>query len=288
MIGQIVREYGQTLEVEKDSAIYLCFPRKNIESTVVGDWVRFEFDQASRQGVITERLPRRSVLCRSDRYHPVKEMAANIDQVVAMVAVMPAPNEFYLDQYLVAAELSHLPVVIVYNKIDLLDAEFPEGDLPVLYKNIGYQVLPISTKTGQGLDALLASLQGKTTFLLGASGVGKSSLLNTLLGEARARVNLISAANAKGQHTTSVSMLYHLSADTTIIDVPGIRELNLIPALRPNLLQGFAEFRPLIGHCRFRNCSHRDDPGCVIVEKVNAGELSAQRLKNFYRMSDAT
>ncbi len=287
MIGQIIREYGQRLEVEADRSIYMCFPRKNLESIVIGDYVRFDFDLTTQQGVITERLPRKNILCRSDRYHPVKEMAANIDQIIVMIAVVPKPNEFYLDQYLVAAELLGVPAVIVCNKVDL-ERDVMLNQLCAFYQNLGYTIIYLSTKTGEGLGILIEQLKDKTSFLLGVSGVGKSSLINALIGEKVARVNLISAANEKGQHTTSVSRLYHLPCSGSIIDVPGIRELNLPLDLRKNILKGFIEFRPLIGQCRFRNCSHRNDPGCVIVEKVNQGELNPSRLKNYYRMCDGS
>lgn len=286
MKGQIIREYGQTLEVESDGIVYLCFPRKNLDSIVVGDWVEFEWNAMIKQGVITLRLPRKSILCRSDRYHPIKEMAANLDQVIVIFATLPAPNEFYLDQYLVAAELASLEVCLVLNKVDLPPCT-ATVKLMALYQQLGYAVLPISAKSGEGVAQLLAHLAHKTSFLLGASGVGKSSLINRLLQGAVARVETVSDATGKGQHTTSVSMLYHLENGAYIIDVPGIRELKLPLKERDALIHGFPEFRPYLGHCRFRNCTHRDDPGCVIVEKVKAGILPHERLQHYYRMLDA-
>ncbi len=277
MQGQIIREYGQTLEVDSQSRIYSCFPRKNIPSLVVGDWVEFDWDPITQQGVITNRLSRKSFLARRDRYHPLKEMAANIDQVVVMIAPIPEPNEYYLDQYLVAAELNKLNVFILFNKADLLDTA--ETEIEKNYKSIGYSVLRISAKTGLGLEVLQTHLTGKLSFLLGVSGVGKSSLINMLIQDAKASVQEISTANQKGQHTTSVSTLYRLSQDTAIIDVPGIRELQLPAALQTHLPAGFREFQPWLGQCRFRNCSHQGDPGCILV-----GKASPQRLKNYYRM----
>ncbi len=283
MIGQIVREYGQTLEVESGKAIYLCFPRKNIDSLVIGDQVEFEWNAGAEQGVITRRLSRKNVLCRADRYHPIKEMAANLDQVWVIFAVAPSPNAFYLDQYLVAAELAGIPPCLVLNKNDLPLTSLVIDTL-ALYEKLNYPVIPVSAATGAGLEALLEKSASKTNFLLGASGVGKSSLINALVKTAKARVNAVSEATGKGQHTTSVSRLYHLQNNTAIIDVPGIRELKLPESQRTNLIQGFPEFRPYLGQCRFRNCTHRDDPGCIIVAKVKAGDLSFQRLQHYYRM----
>lgn len=286
MIGRIVREYGQTLEVCSEGQVYTCFPRKNIDSTVVGDFVKFEWDQNTAQGVIIERLPRRNLLSRSDRYHPIKEMAANLDQILILFAVSPKPNEFYLDEYLVAAELIGVPVIMILNKADLLFDENIQS-LKAHYEKIGYPILKISAKTKEGLPILKEKLQGKTSFLLGPSGVGKSSLINALTGIEVAKVQQISAANEKGQHTTSVSMLYALKEGGAIIDVPGIRELILPAAYKPKLIEGFKEFQPYLGQCRFRNCAHQGDPGCMILEKVNTQEISEERLKNYYRMRDA-
>lgn len=285
MIGQIIREYGQTLEVETERTVYSCFSRKNLQSIVTGDFVKFNWDPSTKQGIITERLARKNVLCRRDRYHPVKEMVANIDQIIVMFAPCPRPHEFYLDQYLIAAELIKLPVLMLLNKADLAEVSDPDiQNLKALYENIGYPVLPISTKMQTGIDALTRALAGKVSFILGASGVGKSSLINVLVGESTARVQAVSAANQKGQHTTSTSKLYHLQNKAAIIDVPGLRELQLPLAQHAFIAQGFKEWQRYLGHCRFRNCAHRHDPGCVIVEGVNAGKLNPGRLKNYYRM----
>lgn len=283
--GQIVREYGQTLEVESNQQIYECFARKNMDSTVVGDFVEFDWNEAAKSGVITRRLPRKNVLCRSDRYHPIKEMAANTDQIVILFAPLPEPNEFYLDQYLAAAALIDVPALLLLNKVDL-KIEAPLLKLKQFYESIGYPVIEVSAKTGEGVDQVLQKLSGKTSFLLGPSGVGKSSLINALLGSDVARVQTVSKSTQKGQHTTSVSCLYHLQNGGAIIDVPGIRELNLPASFKESLIKGFVEFRPFLGSCRFRNCAHRDDPGCIVLEKVKAGELSETRLKNYYRMLD--
>lgn len=289
MQGQIVREYGQRLEVESGDTLYQCFVRKNIDSIVIGDFVEFDWNSATQQGVITGRLPRKNVLCRADRYHPVKEMVANIDQVVVILAPFPKPNEYYLDQYLAAAELIELPAVMLLNKADLLSAAENDHFMAALkkrYTEIGYCVFEVSAKTGAGLTAVQACLNNKVNFLIGASGVGKSSLINALLGHAVTRVQDVSQATLKGQHTTSVSTLYHLPSGGAIIDVPGIRELNLPSAFKASLAKGFREFRPLLQQCRFRNCTHRNDPGCMIIAKVQEGAINADRLKNYYRMLD--
>ena len=241
-------------------------------------------DLSLEKPVISKRLPRSSVLTRSDRYHPQKEIAANLTQVVIMLAYIPKLNELYLDQYLCAAELAQLPALIVFNKTDLM----PEGEeIPVLlsyYQELGYPVLPISVRLNKNIDALCTSLKNQATLMLGNSGVGKSSLLNLLMDNTSARVAEISEANQKGQHTTSTCTLYHLAFGGELFDAPGIREFKLPAHERPKLLHGFREFKPYLGHCKFRNCQHGTDNGCALQQALLDGKINPERFKNYLRM----
>ncbi len=286
MSGQIIREYGQTLEVEAEGQLYTCFARKNIDSLVIGDWVEFKIDPQTGQGVIEKRLPRQSLMARSDRYHPLKEMAANLTQVLIMTAPSPPPHEYYIDQYLVATELAQLKACILINKADLLPAHPEMTDLQAYYEKIGYEVLIISALAQTHLDALQQRLRQQVSLLLGASGVGKSSLINSLMGQSCTKTNTVSTANQKGQHTTSVSTLYHLPNGGDLIDIPGIREFKLPASETPRLIQGFRDFWPYLGHCRYRNCSHKNDPGCALVAAVQRGQVQAQRLIHYERMQN--
>ncbi len=284
MSGQIIREYGQTLEVEANGQIHTCFARKNLDSLVIGDEVEFAVDPQTGQGIIEKRLPRRSLIARSDRYHPIKEMAANLTQIVVMAAPVPPPHEYYIDQYLAGAELAQLKVLLVINKADLLPDHPEILEFKAFYEKVGYDVLMISALQHAHLAELNQRLAGETSLLMGVSGVGKSSLINALLGEHTTKTSEISIANQKGQHTTSVSKLYHLKNGGHLIDIPGIREFKLPKNQQPHLAQGFRDFWPYLGHCRYRNCSHKDDPGCAIVAAVEADKIAKQRLTNYERM----
>ena len=286
MSGQIIREYGQTLEVEKAGQIFTCFSRKNLDSLVVGDYVNFSIDPQTGQGIIEERLPRQSQIARSDRYHPIKEMAANLTQVVIMAAPIPTPHEYYIDQYLVATELAQLKALLIINKMDLIAAHPNILEFKQFYEKVGYEVLLISARNQENIPELNARLAGETSLLMGVSGVGKSSLINALLGAGTTKTSMISVANQKGQHTTSVSMLYHLKNGGHLIDIPGIREFKLPKNQQVHLAQGFRDFWPYLGHCRYRNCSHKEDPGCAIVAAVEAGHIQKQRLQNYERMQN--
>jgi ribosome biogenesis GTPase / thiamine phosphate phosphatase len=282
--GQIIREYGQTLLVEVAGEVYECFSRKNIDAITVGDYVIIEFSEnPTTKPVIIERLARTSILMRRDRYHPQKELAANLTQVMIVLAVMPTTAEIYLDQYLCAAELAGLKAIIVLNKIDLLNSEHStEFSALEYYQNIGYPLIKISVSQQQNIAALTQHLSAQATLMLGVSGVGKSSLINLLVGS-DARTGIISAANQKGQHTTSTCTLYHLPFGGELLDAPGIREFNLVTE-KDQIIQGFREFKPYLGQCKFRNCQHIHEPHCALKEAVDSGAISAQRFKNYFRI----
>ncbi|MCK5640107.1 MAG: ribosome small subunit-dependent GTPase A, partial [Gammaproteobacteria bacterium] len=177
--------------------------------------------------------------------------------------------------------------IILFNKIDLLtknERQVLEEELDV-YKKTGYPVIYASTKERDGLEMLLTQLQQKTSVFAGQSGVGKSSLVNSLIAEAEIEVGEISESNGLGKHTTSASRLYHLASGGNIIDSPGVRDFRLWNITREQLADGFIEFRPFLGKCRFRNCQHMHEPGCALLAAEAEGLINNQRLKSFYRIS---
>ena len=286
--GIVVAHFGQTLDVEAaNGERYRCYARQNLGALVTGDRViwRAEHGDAQR-GVIIALEPRNNLLQRPDPYKITKPIAANIDQVFVVAAVVPEPVPYFIDKYLVAAEHCGLPVCVLLNKSDLVEDKQGLSILKARYECIGYPVVECSAVTAYGFDSLCRQLHNKTSIFLGQSGVGKSSLLNTLLGDAVAAIGEISDANRKGRHTTTTARLYHLSDNGDIIDSPGIREYGLQHLTAQQVAQGFVEFRPYLGQCRFRDCAHRQEPGCALSAAVDAGVIDRSRMESFQRVID--
>lgn len=257
-----------------------------------GDVVSFVIGDDGR-GLITEVAERRSKLARrAARSTPVtgsgydKEhvIVANVDQVaIVMAAAQPPPRLRGLDRYLVIAEHNGLDALIVVNKIDLLEPGIPE-EVFGTYRDIGYPVLYVSAKTGEGVEALRAALVGKETALAGPSGVGKSSLLNRVepgLGEA---VSEISEATGKGRHTTTRAQLFPLGEGGFIADTAGLREVGLLEMDEGEIAAGFREFRPFSPECRFSGCTHVHEPGCAVRAAVERGDITQQRYDSYLRL----
>jgi ribosome biogenesis GTPase len=287
--GVVISQYGQTLEIETASAERRrCKQRKNLGAIVPGDRVRFtgEHDDNS---VIVAVEPRESLLARPDNRGRQKAIAANLDRIFIITAIKPELNEGLVDRYLVAAESLGITPVIVLNKIDLADEETLDSlrERMRIYEQLGYAVIYTSAKREHGLDALLSALKSHASILVGQSGVGKSSLVNALLPEVDAEVGEISDATGKGMHTTSASRLYHLPNGGDLIDSPGVREFGLWNVSPEELTQGFIEFRPFLGLCRFSDCQHRSEPDCAIQQAMDEGKISRQRFESYWRILDS-
>ncbi|MFP3873523.1 MAG: small ribosomal subunit biogenesis GTPase RsgA [Thiohalophilus sp.] len=283
--GTVIASYGARLRVETDDGQqHECHCRKNAGPVVTGDRVTLEIGE--RDTVVTRRLPRHSALSRPDSRGKPRIIAANIDQLLIVIAPRPAFKEALIDRYLVAAELSRMTPVIVLNKTDLLDGTTREEMKQRLatYEQIGYQVIPVSADLAHGLDQLRPVLRECSSIVVGQSGVGKSSLINGLLPGVDARVGDVSDATSKGTHTTTTAMLYHLpDHDGTIIDSPGIREFGLWQIRADEVALGFREFNDYREQCKFRNCLHRSEPGCAVREQVGH-RISAQRYDSYLKL----
>jgi len=234
-------------------------------------------------GVVVARQPRDSELLRPDPYGKLKAVAANIDQIIVVIAPAPEPHANLVDRYLVAAEAVDIPPLLLLNKSDLVsdDNRAYIEELMAPYPDLGYPVLQASCQDDAGLAALRAALADRTSVFVGQSGVGKSSLVNALLPGVNARVGALSEAHNTGTHTTTTAQWFHLPSGGALIDSPGIREFGLWHMERDQVEAGFREFRPLLGSCKFRDCKHQQEPQCALLAAVASGAVSERRLASY-------
>lgn len=283
--GLVISYFGSSVAVEaEDGQVFQCHLRRNQELPVVGDRVEWQLDEKANTGTILTILPRRTQLSRGDAHGNAKPIAANIDNLIIVMAPPPIFSAYLVDRYTVAAELLTIQPIIVMNKADLLtDTTRPaaEADLAP-YKAIPYPVIMTSTVSKMGLAELEQHLQGKTAVLVGPSGVGKSSIISSLNGD-EIRVGDVTAKGA-GKHTTTATRLYHLPQGGHLIDSPGVREFNLWPVKKAEVLRGFKEFSAFLSGCKFRDCQHTAEPGCAVQAAVESGKISAQRYANFQEL----
>ena len=254
--GIVISRFGMHADVESaDGDVHRCNIRRTIRSLVTGDRVVWRPGKPAAEGVnvkgIVEAVHERtSVLTRPDFYDGVKPIAANIDQIVIVSAILPELSLNIIDRYLVACETLQIEPIIVLNKIDLLDDEgmaFVNEQMDI-YRNIGYRVLMVSSHTQDGLKPLEEALTGRISIFAGQSGVGKSSLLNAS---------------------------------------PGVREFGLWHLEPEQITHGFVEFHDYLGLCKYRDCKHDTDPGCAIREAVEEGKIAETRFENYHRILES-
>ena len=240
-------------------------------------------------GVVEAVEPRSSVLTRPDYYDGLKPVAANVDQMVIVSSVLPELSLNIIDRYLVAAETLNIAPLLVLNKVDLLDKKQRIQYQQWLeeYQRIGYKVLLVSKQTAEGITELEAELKNKVNIFVGQSGVGKSSLVNALMPDFNVEEGEISQNSGLGQHTTTASRLYHIPTGGDLIDSPGVREFGLWHLAAEEVTKAFVEFRPYLGGCKFRDCKHKDDPGCTVREAVDNNKISETRFENYHRILDS-
>ena len=282
--GVIVAAFGRHYEVElADHRRITGYPLGKKSPYACGDRVVLE-SSSPDQAQIVRHLPRTSLLYRSDAFRQ-KLIVANATQLVLVVATEPSFSDDLLTRALVAAETENIRSLIVLNKTDLGEhlAEALQRLAPLAA--LGYQVIELSAR--QDATPLLPLLAGNLSVLVGQSGMGKSTLINALIPGAAAATREVSAALDSGKHTTTLARLYRIDDDSAIIDSPGLQEFGLAHLTRGAIEQGFIEFRPFLANCRFRDCHHRDEPGCAIKEAVAAKAIDQRRYELFLRIGKA-
>jgi ribosome biogenesis GTPase len=288
--AQVVAAFGRQYLVRlADGSEIACLTRGKKSEVACGDVVevRRTADPSTElrtgaQAVIERIAPRRSLLHRSDAFRE-KLIAANVTQIIIVVAAEPSFSDELLARCLVAAYDQKLDVLIVLNKCDLLDAAAAARKRLIPYTAIGYRVLELSAK--QDVSALPPFLHGHTSVLVGQSGMGKSTLINALLPDAQAATREISAALDSGKHTTTHARLYRIDETSSLIDCPGVQAFGLHHLSFGGIEQGFVEFAQYLGQCRFHDCRHVHEPGCALRNAVAAGKIDARRLELFQQIA---
>lgn len=279
MKGKIIRGISGFYYVHTgESGIYTCKAkgifRKLQIKPLVGDDVELSvLDEGTKEGNVDRILPRRNTL--------VRPAVANIDQALVIFAVRkPEPNFNLLDRFLVMMEQQDLPVIICFNKTDMVSAQ-EEREIRRIYEPGGFRVVFTSTVSGNGIDALKDQLRGRTTTVAGPSGVGKSSLVNLLQPQIRMETGEISAKIARGKHTTRHSELIRVEGDTYIMDTPGFSSLGLFDLEKEELRYYYPEFAPYEGTCRFQGCVHVHEPDCAVKTALEEGKINGIRYENY-------
>lgn len=275
----VKRFYGATAVVQlEDGSECSAETNRRNKSLVCGDEVFLEDRNGSY--LIVEASARRSEFSRTDGYGRKKVIAANVDQILLVIAPQPEPHLKAIDRYWVAARNSEIPMCLVANKSDQPSSPLMH-DFENLYGELGLPLYFVSAKTKDGLSSLKEVLSGKVSVLVGQSGVGKSSLVNSLCQEADTKVAELSEKRSEGRHTTTTTDFYDLGGGARILDSPGIREFGLDHYDQQSLELGFQEIAAVAVNCRFRDCVHLNTPGCAVQEASEQGRIDFRRLESY-------
>ena len=291
--GLVVRTQAGYQDVHTEAGVYRCRLRGRLRKgraegdlVAVGDQVLID-PQPDMTGSIEKILPRRSVFSRQlsgVNYDYQQIILANADLAMLVFACAnPEPRRRMLDRFLVVTERAHIPAVIVANKIDLCGIE-KAREIFSLYEEIGYEVLYVSAKTGEGVEEMRRHLAGRLTTLAGPSGAGKSSLINQILPGVALGTGAVGQESGRGRHTTQVRQLFALPGGGYIADVPGLRTLALWDIEGEELDAYFKEIAPLVPDCQFNDCSHSHEPGCAVRKAVARAEIHPARYESYLRL----
>lgn len=276
-IGTVIAAHGRHYLVQTGSIRLQCVTRGKKSDVAVGDVVKLK-QTSSNQGVIESINERKTLLYRSDQYKS-KLLAANTTQLFIVVATEPGFSDDLVSRALVAAEAAGIAAHIILNKVDITETLPKTRERIALYAGLDYPVHEVSVRTmpEQTCATLKPLLHGQSTILIGQSGMGKSSLINLLVPDAELATREISAALDSGKHTTTFTRLFSIDGRTAIIDSPGFQEFGLYHLTEGMLERAFREFAPNLGHCRFYNCHHLNEPGCAVLAAVAENKISPMR-----------
>lgn len=296
--GVVVRSTGSWYRVrQEDGACIDCklkgrFKNQGIKTTnplAVGDKVGFKRMENEETGLIHEIFPRHNFIVRkstklSKRAHI---LASNIDQLLLVVTLAnPRTSTGFIDRFLMNAEAYSIPAVLVFNKVDLYDDALVDfaAEWMALYDEVGYTCIPVSAKTGFGLDKLKELMKDKISLVAGHSGVGKSALINSMDKSKDIRIGEISDVHDKGKHTTTYSEMHHLDFGAYIIDSPGIKEFGVTDTTKEEVHHYFPEIFRVSSECKFHNCTHDHEPECAVIKAVEEGDIAFSRYENYIKI----
>jgi len=282
--GLIISRHGRNVLVEDNNKkLHLCLFRQNIGDVTCGDNVIWQATEENK-GVVTACLERKNALYRDNFSGEGKPLAANISQMLIVLAPKPEPSTYLLNQYLIAAENLDIQAIIIVNKMDLITDNETFYRPFSCYKKMGYPLLSISCQNGEGLADLKLKLQHHRSILVGQSGVGKSSLINQLLPDLSLQTGALSEISQLGRHTTTATTLYHLTDSGELIDSAGVRSFRLGKINKSQIEKGFKDLNQYLGHCKFNDCQHQSEPHCALLNALENQQVDPRRFEHFQRL----